>query len=156
MRGGLPWPPIPGQRRKVCPHPALRATAPLLALRATSPVSGESVPKGGRLLVEVHHGRKISHHHQGHDGAARRHRHRGADDARLTGTQGWRLLYCIQRDRGHRLRGLHDNGKSGRRRAQSLDAAVRQADESARHREGHPPPLPLRDGVRCHQPGRVR
>ena len=38
--------PFTGSNGKVAPHPALRAIAPLLALRATSPVSGESVPEG--------------------------------------------------------------------------------------------------------------
>ena len=30
----------------------------------------EAAPPLGKALVEVHHGRKISDHHQGHDGAA--------------------------------------------------------------------------------------
>ena len=81
MRGGLPWPPIYRATTEGLPSSGLAGHRTLLALRATSPYRGSLSPRG-RLLVEVHHGRKnISSPSRGHDGAARRHGHRGADDA---------------------------------------------------------------------------
>ena len=64
---------------------------------------GPPSPEGEGFSVEVHHGRKLSDHHQGHDGAAGRHGYRGADDPRLARPQGRCLLYCLQGDRDHRL-----------------------------------------------------
>ena len=47
MRGELPWPPVSGMLWGSCPSSGPAGPpAPLLALRATSPVPGESVPRG--------------------------------------------------------------------------------------------------------------